>query len=368
MRNISFVNNTFRSVSGCGATRSGAHGCDHLCTNMSCVLSHVDPALAGEVHASGNRVFAQSSASAPASGPAPLRAPLPAPSSPAVAAIPRRLFPSPTQLQVREGILRGMTNDHGKLHLFKGIPFATPPLGALRWHPPTPRAPWTGVREAVVDSKSCYQGSNIWDKLSNFSEDCLYLNLWKPANESKDAPLNTAMIYFFGGAFDQGSAMFPLYNGEPLAAAADDIVVVVCNYRVGVFGFLGGDNLRSSTDNSTGNWGIQDQRACAQWVHDNAEALHVNTSRVLFFGESAGAASVGNHLAQKESWHLFNRAIMESGPVAAEWMALPLRDANTMLASFASKTGCASAPVLRTCLEKLSSAALWAVRPSQVCY
>ena len=203
--------------------------------------------------------------------------------------------------------------------------------------------------------------------MSNYSEDCLYLNLWKPANESKDAPLNTAMIYFFGGAFDQGSAMFPLYNGEPLAAAADDIVVVVCNYRVGVFGFLGGDNLRSSTDNSTGNWGIQDQRACAQWVHDNAEALHVNTSRVLFFGESAGAASVGNHLAQKESWHLFNRAIMESGPVAAEWMALPLRDANTMLASFASKTGCASAPVLRTCLEKLSSAALWAVRREAVC-
>ena len=169
MRNISFVNNTFRSVSGCGATRSGAHGCDHLCTNISCVLSHIDPALAGEVHASGNRVFAQSSVSAPARGPAPL----PAPSTPAVAAIPGRRFPSPTQLQVREGTLRGMTNDHGKLHLFKGIPFATPPLGALRWHPPTPRAPWTGVREAIDDSKSCYQGSNIWDKLSNYSEGML---------------------------------------------------------------------------------------------------------------------------------------------------------------------------------------------------
>jgi len=209
-----------------------------------------------------------------------------------------------------------------------------------------PPAAWNGTRDAVEYSNSCMQHPGPWLILSKPSEDCLYLNVWRPRKAKKLA----AMIFFYGGSFEEGSAMFPLYSGEPAAGLADNTVFIACNYRLNVFGFLGGDGLRGS-DNSTGNFGIADQRAAMRWVNENADALGIDVEQIMIFGESAGSASVSNHLVQKASWPYYTRAAMESGPPAADWIAMTMANANQNLKTVAAHLGCSdTAASLRSCL------------------
>ena len=155
----------------------------------------------------------------------------------------------------------------------------------------------------------------------------LYLNVWRPVRrDGGSGEVLPVMLFFYGGSWRYGSAMFPLYDGERIVRNADasDVIVVAANYRLSAFGFLGSELLRAE-DNSTGNFGIQDQRAAMAWVQRNAVALGADASRVMIFGESAGSASVANHLVRRRSWPLFSRAAMESGPLAAwTWTDLPV--------------------------------------------
>ena len=195
-------------------------------------------------------------------------------------------------LTLRTGKLLGRRIEGGRVAAYLGVPFAAPPVGALRWQPPQSPSNWSGTREALVYSKSCVQHKNAFVDLSAVSEDCLYLNVWLPTATPPPGGY-PVMLFFYGGSWELGSAMFPLYGGKHLASLG--VIAVAANYRLNEFGFLGADALRGS-DNATGNFGIADQRFAMSWVHDNAAALGADPKRLMIFGESAGAGSVANHL------------------------------------------------------------------------
>lgn len=244
----------------------------------------------------------------------------------------------PIELELADGIVRGSVTSIG-VNRFLGVPFGAPPVGDLRWQPPQPVANWSGVRDAQSYSKSCPQSENAFDDVSGISEDCLYLNLWVPAGPPPPADEGyAAMIFFYGGSWTTGSAMFPLYSGEALTASNNATVVIAVNYRLAAFGFMASDFLRGS-DNSTGNFGLQDQRLAMQWLHANAKFLNVDTDRIMIFGESAGAGSVSAHLVAHRSRGLFTRAAMESGPFA-DWTSDSLIDSAERFALFTNHTGC----------------------------
>jgi carboxylesterase type B len=232
-----------------------------------------------------------------------------------------------TTLKLPSGEIRGHKGLITGERYFYGVPFAQPPVGALRWEPPVQEAQWSGVRDARNYAPSCVQPPNAFTELSKVSEDCLYLNFWLPSERKNPRPPSgyPVMLFFYGGSWTTGSAMFPLYSGKHLTE--DGVIAIAANYRLNVFGFLGSDRLRAS-DNSTGNFGIQDQRLAMQWVQRNAAALGADPTRVMIFGESAGAGSVSNHLVRKRSWGLFSRAAMESGPLA-DWTAVHIQHAET---------------------------------------
>ena len=255
------------------------------------------------------------------------------------------------------GIAKGehLSLHHG-IRAFKGLPFAEPPVGDLRWQPPRPPKPWApDVREATSYGKTCVQPPGAWTDFSKVSEDCLYLNAWLP----RDAPpANSSgfptLVFFYGGSWKYGSAMFPVYSGDELSSH-HNVITIAANYRLGAFGFLGSDRLRA-TDGSTGSFGIQDQRAALRWVHRNAKALGVDTRRLMIFGESAGAGSVANHMVRPRSWGLFTRAGMESGPMAG-WTSQSIGDATATFDAFASGLGCGGPTVgsaaVQRCLRAL---------------
>ena len=191
----------------------------------------------------------------------------------------------------------------GQRH-FLGVPFAAPPVGDLRWRPPQPEAAWEGPRNAAVPGNSCMQSFSAFTIGSAISEDCLYLNVFAPpANASHAVPV---MVFFYGGSWESGSASCPLYYSENLVAnglaEGAGVVVVTVNYRLSTFGFLGGEAMRDPSDNSTGNWGLQDQRRALRWVQRNIASFGGDPRRVTIFGESAGAGSVSAHLTSKQSW------------------------------------------------------------------
>jgi carboxylesterase type B len=164
------------------------------------------------------------------------------------------------------------------------------------------------------------------------------------------------MIFYYGGSWNQGSAMFPLYDGERLSSRGDTIVIAA-NYRLNVFGYLGSDSLRAD-DKSTGNFGTQDQRAAMEWVQKNAAALRADTNSVMIFGESAGAGSVSNHLVLPRSFPYYTRAAMESGPFA-DWIAQNLSIATRRFDIMVQHAGCAksnsSGSSIASCLRALNT-------------
>lgn len=221
--------------------------------------------------------------------------------------------PEAVQVQTVNGVLEGRVSADGMVRSFKGIPFAAPPVGPLRWKPPQPAPPWTGVRQAVEFGPRSMQGRIFNDMVFRDpgpSEDCLYLNLWAPTNPpSTKLPV---MVWVFGGGFAAGSTSEARQDGGNLARKG--VVVVSANYRLGVFGFLALPELtRESGHNASGNYGLLDQVAALQWVKANIAVFGGDPDNVTIFGESAGSFSVSGLVASPLSRGLFQRAIGESG-------------------------------------------------------
>lgn len=210
----------------------------------------------------------------------------------------------PQSVRIESGLVQGVAEPG--LAVFKGIPFAAPPIGALRWRPPSPALPWQGVRVADKFGPDPYQG----DGANGVSEDCLYLNIWTPAKTPDDKV--PVLVWIYGGGFSFGSNATPVHNGEHLARQG--VVLVTINYRVGSFGFLAHPELSAeSPRNVSGNYGLLDQIAGLRWVKRNIEAFGGDPDRVTIFGESAGGIAVSMLCASPEAKGLFRGAISQSG-------------------------------------------------------
>ncbi len=202
------------------------------------------------------------------------------------------------------GLVQGVAEND--LTVFKGIPFAAPPVGELRWRAPQPAAKWTGVRLADKFGPDPYQG----DGQGGVSEDCLYLNIWTPAKSADDKL--PVLVWIYGGGFAFGSTSTPVHNGEHLARKG--VVLVSINYRVGSLGFLAHPELSAeSPRKASGNWGLLDQIAGLKWVKRNIAAFGGDPDRVTIFGESAGGIAVSMLCASPEAKGLFRGAISQSG-------------------------------------------------------
>lgn len=215
---------------------------------------------------------------------------------------PVRLTSGPITGSVAEGV-----------HVYKGIPYAKPPVGNLRWCAPQPPEPWTDARRCLTYGPSCPQGDSPLDRDAatlNQSEDCLYLNVWSPAQDTGEKL--PVMFWIHGGGLVQGSGSKPFYEGTSLARRG--VVLVTINYRLGALGFFTHPDLTTeSPSGGAGNWGLLDQVAALQWVRDNIGQFGGDPGNVTIFGESAGALSVHILMASPRARGLFHRAIAESG-------------------------------------------------------
>jgi para-nitrobenzyl esterase len=195
---------------------------------------------------------------------------------------------------------------------FKGIPFAAPPVGALRWKAPQPVVTWSGVRPATTFAPGCMQDptlARLFGAPDAISEDCLYLNVWTPAKAvTERLPV---MVWIYGGAFTSGMTSIPAYDGAPLAEKG--VVIVSVSYRLDAFGFLAHPELSKESGKGSGNYGLQDQIAGLRWVKSNITRFGGDPNRVTIFGESAGGISVSMLAASPAAKGLFQRAISESG-------------------------------------------------------
>ena len=211
--------------------------------------------------------------------------------------------------KVEQGVLQGTREDG--LTVFKGIPFAAPPVGDLRWRPPQPAAKWQGVRHAASFAPQCVQniGSGP-DKPPAMSEDCLYLNVWTPARSAHDRI--PVLVWIYGGGFNAGATSIPTYNGEVLARKG--VILVSIAYRVGPFGFLAHPELNAeSAHHVSGNYGLLDMIAALEWIKTNIGAFGGDPHKVTIFGESAGGIAVSQLCASPLAKGLFEGAISESG-------------------------------------------------------
>ena len=250
------------------------------------------------------------------------------------------------------GPLSGTTTADGKIKVFRGIPFAAPPVGDLRWRAPEPVRSWKAVRPADHYGASCMQPLSRsrppWTAeymtQNEDSEDCLYLNVWAPASSAnRKLPV---FVWIFGGGFNEGSGEVPVYDGTELARTG--MIVVTFNYRVGVFGFLSHPELTAeSPHHSSGNYGLLDQVAALQWVNKNIKAFGGDTSRITICGQSAGAASVHALIASPLAKGLFERGIAESGSGMTAFPFLSLAEAEKRGQAFAAAYGAHSMPELR---------------------
>ncbi len=218
-------------------------------------------------------------------------------------------------VRVEQGRLSGTSGTDPDVRVYKGIPFAAPPVGDLRWRAPKPAADWPGVRKADRFSATCMQtpyaeGSVYHSDPEPVSEDCLYLNIWTAAKSAADK--RPVMVWIHGGAFTRGSGSLPVYNGENFAKKG--VVLVTVNYRLGIFGFFAHPELtRESEHHSSGDYGILDEIAALQWVQKNIAAFGGDPRNVTIFGESAGSWAVNVLVASPLTKGLFQHAIGESG-------------------------------------------------------
>jgi len=251
----------------------------------------------------------------------------------------------PEQVQIETGLIAGTVSPtQPSVRVFKGVPFAAPPLGEDRWRAPRPAPKWDGVRKADAFGAPCIAGAPAPPRGGGRgaptpaavpgpgtggpareparSEDCLYANVWTSANNANDR--RPVMVWIYGGGFNGGSGGLAWYDGENLAAKGP--VIVTFNYRLGTFGFFAHPELaKESGRNASGNYGMMDAIAMLQWVKKNINAFGGDSGNVTIAGESAGAIMVGALVGSPQAKGLFQRAIAQSGG----WMGLTMQRMTT---------------------------------------
>jgi para-nitrobenzyl esterase len=239
-------------------------------------------------------------------------------------------------VKTANGVVEGVTETSG-IRAFRGIPFAAPPVGDLRWKPPQPVKDWDGVRKTDRFGPRAMQRPIFGDmnfRSEGMSEDCLYLNVWTPA-KSGDERL-PVLVYFYGGGFMAGDGSEPRYDGESMAKKG--LVAVTVNYRLGVFGFFAHPELtKESMHHASGNYGLLDQNAALVWVRRNIAAFGGDANKVTIAGESAGSISVSAQMASPLSKDLIAGAIGESGSLLGTLPPVPLSQAEESGTKFAAK-------------------------------
>jgi para-nitrobenzyl esterase len=257
-----------------------------------------------------------------------------------------------TVVQTTDGRVSGYTENN--LNIFKGVPFAAPPVGELRWKAPQPVKAWDGVLDCTKFSPSpiqnnpspfMYWSTEFLIPKEPISEDCLYLNVWSKQTTQK----KPVLVYIYGGGFRSGGTACPIYDGN--AVAEKGVVFVSINYRVGVFGFLAHPELtRESAYGASGNYALLDMIAALQWVKKNIAAFGGDPDQVTIAGQSAGAFGVGLLCASPKAKGLFNGAIAESGGGVLSGTLDPdlsLKEAETKGVEFAKTLNCSSIADLR---------------------
>jgi para-nitrobenzyl esterase len=231
----------------------------------------------------------------------------------------------PAELKIDSGTIAGTTGTDPAVHVYKGIPYAAPPVGADRWRAPQPVAAWTGVRPAAEFAARCTQGGGgpPGSAAPPTSEDCLYLNVWTSAESTRDQ--RPVMLWLYGGGFSGGAGSEPRYGGEGLAKKGP--VVVTFNYRLGALGFFAHPDLAAESPHGvSGNYGMLDAIAALTWIQKNIAAFGGDPSNVTLFGESAGANMTAALVGSPEAKGLFRRAIGQSGA----WMGLSMAPMGTL--------------------------------------
>ncbi|WP_407704835.1 carboxylesterase/lipase family protein [Tellurirhabdus rosea] len=253
---------------------------------------------------------------------------------------------SAPRVRTANGTVEGVVEASG-VRSFKGIPFAAPPVGELRWREPQPVQNWTGVRKADKFGPRAMQRPVFGDmnfRSNGMSEDCLYLNVWTPAQTGKEKL--PVLVYFYGGGFIAGDGSEPRYDGESMARRG--IVALTVNYRLNVFGFMSHPELtKESPHKASGNYGLLDQAAALRWVQQNIAAFGGDPKRVTIAGESAGSVSVSAQMVSPLSKNLIAGAIGESGSLLGTLSPTPLNKAEEAGTQFATMLGAKSLADLR---------------------
>jgi para-nitrobenzyl esterase len=220
---------------------------------------------------------------------------------------------------------------------FKGIPFAAPPLGDLRWKAPQPVQPWTGVKQTARFGDACMQGGGGGGAGLGipYSEDCLYLDVWSPAKAPSDKL--PVIVWIYGGGFNSGATSNPLYDGTNFARKG--VVFVSISYRVGPFGFLATPELSRESGHGSGNYGLEDQIAGLKWVQANVARFGGDPSKVTILGHSAGGQAVSMLAASPRAKGLFRAVIAESGANFAPPQDTPFAGSNFSTARLAEANG-----------------------------
>ena len=275
----------------------------------------------------------------------PARLLLPALALCAIAAVPAF---GADRVRTANGIVESTVPPKDGVRTFRGLPFAQPPVGELRWREPQPVKSWTGVRNGDKFGPSCMQrlspGADYWLRGDGMSEDCLYLNVWTPAKSANEKL--PVLVYIFGGGFQNGDGSEPRYDGESMARQG--VVAVSLNYRTNIFGFFVHPELtRESPHKASGNYGLLDQVAALRWVQKNIAAFGGDPKRVTIAGESAGSISVSALMASPLSRNLMAGAICESGAAIASLPPRPLAEVEENGVKFAAAAGADSLAALR---------------------
>jgi para-nitrobenzyl esterase len=254
--------------------------------------------------------------------------------------------PSALQVKTANGILEG-TAEAGGVRSFKGIPFAQPPIGDLRWKEPQPAKNWTNVRPAKKFGPRAMQRAVFGDmgfRSDGMSEDCLYLNVWTPAKSAGDRL--PVLVYFYGGGFIAGDGSEARYDGESMSRKG--IVTLTVNYRLGAFGFMAHPELTAeSPHKASSNYGYLDQSAALRWVQQNIAAFGGDPTKVTIAGESAGSISVSAQMASPLSKNLIAGAIGESGSLLGTLPPTSLAEAEQNGVKFAEQVGAKTLAELR---------------------
>lgn len=255
---------------------------------------------------------------------------------------------SPARVEISNGVLVGLVDSANGLRIFRGVPYAQPPVGELRWREPQPVKNWKGERKATEFGPRCMQRpvfSDMVFRSPTISEDCLYLNIWTPAkSESERLPV---LVYFYGGGFVAGDGSEPRYDGASMAKKG--IVALTVNYRLDVFGMFAHPELtKESLHKASGNYTLLDQAAALRWVRENIAAFGGDPERITIAGESAGSFSVSAQMASPLSRDLIAGAIGESGALMNSVRgSIPLSKAEQDGVRFAEMLGAQSLAELR---------------------